>query len=54
MLQGSDKYGFVPTGFVIYPWQSSGSLSNSYNRTSYPENEDEHMMQWPTVTGKLK
>lgn len=43
-----------PTGFVIYPWHKSNSLSNSRNRTSYSKDQDKYTAQWPSMTGKLK
>lgn len=45
------------TNFIVYPWQRTGSLSNSKNRITFPGNSEEQTklaVQFPTMTGNLK
>lgn len=55
---GNDNKDQVETGFLIYPWHKSGSISNSRNRTSFGSTSEsdlvKYMAQWPSMTGKLK
>ena len=48
----------VPTRFVVYPWNKTGSITNSVNRVSWPgKNDDEnakYALKYPSITGKLK